>query len=80
MTNEYKLTINEKRVITDIDLDSYLPFIDYTETVKAESWCRQHAPTAKVWRSIHADSVYTYIKWFIEFETMEDLVLYQLSN
>ena len=80
MTEEYKLTIGWKRVMSDVDLDSYLPFIDYTETVKAESWCRQYAPTAKVCRTIKADSIYTYMTWFIIFKTREELVFYQLSN
>ena len=80
MTDEYKVTISWKKIISDVDLDSYLPFIDYTETVKAEAWCNQHAPSAKVCRTIETDSIYTYMTWFIVFDNKEDMVLYQLSN
>lgn len=80
MLEEYKLTISRKTFMNDIDLDSYLPFVDYTETIAAESWCRTYAPTAKVYRNMQVDSTYTYMTYFIIFETKEDMVFYQFSN
>jgi hypothetical protein len=80
MSEEYKLTISEKSIKNDIDIDSYLPFFDHVHTHKVAAWCKKNIPTAKVYRSLNYDSKHTHIFYYILFDTLEDMVYYQLST
>jgi hypothetical protein len=80
MTEEYKLPISSHHVAGDIDFESYLPFVDHVHTHTVAAWCKKNIPTAKVYRSLNYDSKHTHIFYYILFDTLEDMVYYQLSN
>lgn len=80
MTQEYKYCLGSKKIANDIDIDSYLPLLDYSKTASIEEWCSMNIPTAKIYRDINSDNLYLYVTWYILFENQEDLVLYQLSK
>lgn len=80
MNEGYKHLIVNKKLINDLDIDSYLTSLDFEICNSVEQWYTKCAPTAKIIREIEPFEMYLNISWYIEFETKEDLTLYILSK
>lgn len=64
----------------DFSEDSCLDFLDYEVYSKIEKWCNENAPTAKMYREMKNDNIFTYITWYIEFTNKVDYTLFVLTR